>query len=174
MGYTIEQISAMDAEMRELQAAYSRAKIHIGLELAKRLKAFDDGKLYLKLDEQSYPSFPKYLESIKVNYKTAREIIGVYECYVLEAGFTIKELADVGYSRLTALKSNFFEKKEGRYLLTGSKSELNKWVKEAKSDITQDDFRQLVREEKVGEHKHEWKEVRYKYCLQCKVKEFSK
>lgn len=171
MAYTIEQITKMDAEMHELQAQYSKARIYIGLELAKRLKAFDDGKLYLKLDEQSYPNFPRYLESIGVNYKTAREIIGLYETYVLTAGLTIKELAAYGYSRLTILKRKFFRKEGQEYLLITSKAELNKGLAEAKSDITQQDLRQKVREDIVGEHEHDWKKVCLQYCRVCKLKE---
>lgn len=171
MSYSIEQISKMDSEMHELQAMYSRAKIHIGLELAKRLKVFEDNKLYLKLDEQSYPNFPSYLKSVGVNYKTAREIIGLYETFVIEAGYTIKELGDIGYSKLTVMKPQFFKKEAGQYQLTAPKEELDKWVQEAKSDITQDDLRQKVREEKAGEHEHDFREIRYRYCTICKLKE---
>ena len=171
MSYTIEQISKMDGELHELQAQYSKVKIFVTLEQAKRLKAFEDGKLYLKLDEQSYPNFPRYLESIGINYKTARERIGLYETYVLAAGFTTKELADYGYAKLITMKPKFFSKENGQYLLTTSKAELNKWLNEAKSDITQEDLRQKVREDMAGEHEHDFREVRYKYCTICKLKE---
>lgn len=169
--YTIEQIAKMDEEMHELQAQYSRAKIYIGLELAKRLKAFDNGELYKKLDERSYPNFPKYLESIGVNYKTAREIIGLYEAYVLVAGFTIRELAEYGYSRLTVLKPKFFKRENGEYLLTESMAELNKWLVEAKSDITNEDLRQKIREDRAGEHQHDWQRISFQVCKICRLKE---
>mgnify|MGYP001570459000 CR=1 FL=1 len=171
MSYTLEQITKMDIEMHELQALYSKAKIHFGLELARRLKVFEDNKLYLKLDEQSYPNFPTYLKSVGVNYKTAREIIGLYEAYVEVAGFTIKELGDAGYSKLTVIKPKFFKKEGGKYLMLGTKTELNKWVTEAKSDITQEDLRQKVREDMAGEHEHKFAEVHFKYCIICKLKE---
>lgn len=173
MTYTIEAITKMDQEMHELQAHYSKAKVMIGLELARRLKAFDDGKLYLKLDERSYPSFPRYLESIGINYKTAREIIGLYETYVLVAGFTIKELAEHAYSKLTVMKPKFFKREGGQYLLTTNKGELNKWLAEAKSDITQEDLRQKIREDKAGEHEHDFYEIHQKVCRICKLKEIT-
>lgn len=171
MAYSIEEISKMDEEMHELQALYSKAKIRCGLELGKRLKAFEDGKLYLKLDEQSYPTFPVYLQSIGVNYKTAREVIGLFSTYILVAGFTIKELADAGYSKLTVMKPKFFKKEGGEYLLTAPKEELQKWIAEAKSDITQEDLRQHVREDLAGVHEHDFKEVHYKYCVICRLRE---
>ena len=169
--YSIEQVVKMDEEMRKLQTLYSKVKISFGLELAKRLKTFEDNKLYLKLDEQSYPTFSRYLESVGVNYKTAREIIGLYETYVLVAGFTIKELATAGYSKLTVIKPKFFKKEKGEYLLTTSKTELNKWIADAKSDITQEDLRQKVREDAAGKHEHDWQHFKFKQCRICKLRE---
>lgn len=168
---TIEEIVQMDTEIRELQAVYAKTQIVTGLELAKRLKAFEDGKLYLKLDEKSYPSFPAYLQSIGRNYKTVRELIGLFESYVLVAGFSIKELADIGYSKLTVIKPKFFKKEQGQYKLMAPKEEVKKWVEEAKSDITQEDLRQKVREDLAGEHAHDWQRVIYQYCRICKLRE---
>jgi hypothetical protein len=171
MSYTIDQISKMDAEMRDLQAKYTRVRVFVGLELAKRLKVFEDYKLYLKLDERSYPNFAKYLESINVNYKTAREIIGLYEAYVITAEIPIVELAEIAYSRLTDIKRKFFRWDKDKYLMLESKTELKKWLEELKSDITQEDLRQRVREDIAGEHEHDWNQVTYQYCRVCKLKE---
>lgn len=169
MSYTIEQVAKMDQEMHELNALYSKAKIGFGLEIARRLKVFENYKLYLKLDSQSYPNFPTYLKSIGINYKSARELIGLYETFVEIAGFTIKELADIGYHKLTIIKPKLFTKETEGYKLLVSKSEVKRWVAEADSDITQEDLRQKVKEETVGEHDHEFIYIRR--CKLCHLKE---
>jgi hypothetical protein len=169
--YTPEQIAKMDAEMRELQALYSKARIRIGLELASRLVKFYKYKLYLKLDEQSYPTFPRYLESLDIKYTSAREVMGLYESYVETAGMTMAELAGAEYHKLTTVKKMCFEYKNGQYQLTASKSELKKWVAEASSDITQEDLRQKVRDEIAGKHEHDWEEIGLRVCKICKLKE---
>lgn len=169
--YTIDQISKLDSECRSLVNMFSAARIKIGLELAKRLKDFEQHKLYLRLDSESYPNFARYLESLDIKYKTAREIIGLYECYVLEGGKDIDELAKIGYHKLTLIKPLLFRKEGDKYELTKPKSELNKWLTDAKSDMTQEDLMQLRRESEVGEHSHDWDTVCYDICRICKLKE---
>lgn len=170
---TISQITKIDREIRELQAVYSRAKIKLGLELASRLKQVEDGKLFLKLDEKSYPTFPMYLKSVGLNYKTVRELIGLYETYILTAGFTIDQLADIGYAKLTVVKPHLFKKEDGEYRMLTTLEEAQKWVEEAKSDITQEDLRQKVREERAGDHEHDFENISFRKCKLCGLKEYT-
>ncbi len=167
--YTIEQISKLDQEARQLVNMFSAARIKIGLELARRLKEFEQHKLYLRLDEQSYPNFARYLESLDIKYKTAREVIGLYECFVVEGGKDIDELAKIGYHKLTVIKPLLFKKDGERYELVKTKTELNRWLSDAKSDMTQEDLIQKRREYEIGEHEHKF--IKFHVCTICKLKE---
>lgn len=173
--YTIADISKMDRESRELVGVYSASRIKIGLELARRLKEFEDNRLYLRLDENSYNNFPSYLKSLGVNYKTAREVIGLYETYVLVGGMSIDELAKIEYHKLTTIKPHLFKKEAGEYKLTKPKAELKRWISEAKSDITQEDLLQMRREEEAGDHDHNdpsnWEYITLRVCKVCKLRE---
>lgn len=171
---TLSQVSKLDRETRELTKAYSAAKIKIGLEVAKRLKQFRDEELYLKLDEASYPNFAEYLKSLNISYKTATEVIALYEAFVIEGEQSIDYLATVPYHKLTIIKPKYFAKEKGEYKLLTTKTELKRGIDEAGSDITQEDLAQKRREDEVGVHDHEWKEFRFKKCQKCGLKEFSK
>lgn len=169
---TITDAARIDKEVRELVLVFHQARIKIGLELAKRLKQVDEENLYKKLDADSYTSFKIYLDSIGIAYKTAREIIGVYETYVLTAGKTIDELSSIGYHRLTALKPYLFDKQDGQYQLTKSPEELDQLLMDAKSDMTTDDLMQKRRDKEVGPHDHDMVTITYKRCKACGLKEF--
>lgn len=169
--YTLADASKIDKEMRQLVGAYSAAKIKVGLEMGKRLSEVENNKLYLKLDSQAYPTFHRYLESLNINYKTAREVIGLYETYVVAAGISIDELVQFSYAKLAVLKPKFFDKVDGQYILAGPKTELQKWLSDASSDITIEDFKQKVREEEAGEHEHQFEIIKQRVCKVCKLKE---
>lgn len=171
---TLSQVSKMDRETRELMKLYSSAKIKVGLELAKRLKQFRDEKLYSKLDEDSYPTFPEYLKSLNISYSTATEVIALYEAFVIEGGLSIEYLATIPYHNLTIIKPKYFKKEGIEYKLLTTKTELKKGVAEAGSDITQEDLMQKRREEEIGNHTHEWQEYKFRKCKYCKLKEFFK
>lgn len=170
--FTISQISKMDLETRELTALLSSSKIKIGLEVAMRLKEFRDNKLYAKLDNDSYPTFNHYLNSVGINYKVATEIIALYESFVIAGEQSIDFLASIPYHNLTIIKPTHFRKENGQYLLTTSKSELRKDILEAKSGLTQEDLRQKRREDSVGPHEHDMQKVCFKKCTVCGLKEF--
>lgn len=173
MGTTsLVDVAAIDKEVRGLVAVYHQARIKIGLELAKRLKQIDDEGLYKRLGTDSYTSFKTYLDSIGISYKTAREIIGVYETYVLAAGKTIEELANIGYHRLTAIKPYLFEKVEGQYQLTKPKEELDQMLSDASSEMTTDDLMQKRRDKEVGPHAHDFVEISFQKCKVCGLKEY--
>jgi len=164
--------ATIDKEVRELVSVYHQARIKIGLELAKRLKQVDEEGLYKKLDADSYTSFKVYLDSIGIAYKTAREIIGVYETFVLVGGKTIDELAGIGYHKLTAIKPYLFERVDGQYQLMRPREEMDQLLSDAKSDMTTDDLIQKRRDKEVGAHDHDWKSIHYKQCTICRLKEF--
>lgn len=172
--YTLEEIYKIDAELRELQSIYAKARVKIGLEMAKRLIEVDKYNLYKKLDERSYPNFNRYLESIGIRYKTAREVMGLYQAFILAGGKTMKELEDAEYHKLTIVKKECFKYENKQYLLKAPEKEIDEWIALAKSNITQEDLKQRVREEKAGEHEHQWMEFKYKICSICKLKEFKK
>ena len=169
MSQTITQIAKLDAENRELSKVYSAARIKIGLELALRLKQFEDDKLYLKLDEHSYPNFAAYLASIGIKYKTAKEIIGVLEAYVIAGGYSIEFLASIPYHKLTVIKPILFKKENNVYRMLKSRADTKRWIEEAKSDLTQEDLRQKRYEEEIGEHEHDF--IKIRVCKKCKLKE---
>lgn len=168
--YSTTQIAKLDEEARKLVNMFSSARIKIGLELARRLKEIEDNQLYLRLDSEAYPNFYEYLKSLNVNYKTAREIIGVYECFVLTAERSINELADTPYHNLTSIKPYFFEKEEGVYKLVKSQRELTKWLGDAKV-MSAEDLGQKRREKEIGEHQHKF--IKFKVCSLCKLKEIT-
>lgn len=167
---TITVASRIDKEIRKLSGVYSAARVKIGLELASRLKEVKDNKLYKLLDEKAYPSFNKYIESLGIKYTTAMELIGLYETYILIGGYSIEELAEISYHKLTQIKPYLFEKREGAYKLSKSKTELKKWVKEAESDLSINDLRIKRAEAEVGEHEHNW--LHFKRCNLCKIVEY--
>lgn len=172
--YSISDISQIDREVRKLVTHYSVAKMQTGLELAPRLKAIRDHKLYLKLDEDSYPTFETYIKSLgDYSYKTALNFIAIYEAYVLTAKMSLDDLKEAGYSKLAIIKPHLFDfdKDAGGYKLAKPKSEIQKWVKEASSEITEEDLRQHRREEKAGEHKHDFEIIKLRICKVCKLKE---
>lgn len=164
------QAYQLDEEARQLVSVYSAARVKIGLELAARLKEIEDSKLYLSLDPAAYPTFNHYLNSLNIGYKTAREIIGVYETYVLVAGKTIDELSGIAYHKLSLLKSTLFKKEDGQYRLVASLDEVDRWLADAQSGLTQSDLSQKIREEKIGEHEHLFRTI--KVCQHCKLKEY--
>lgn len=169
--YSVSDAAQLDQETRKWVGMYSAARIKVGLEVAMRLKSIEDSKLYLKLDEKAYPNFNVYIDSLGLSYKTARELIGLYETFVLAAGFDINELAEASYHKLTAIKPYFFDKKDGQYELTKSKAEIKEWIKDAKSDLTIEDLKQKRKEAEVGQHEHQFKTIRIRVCEVCGLKE---
>ena len=171
--YNITDTSKLDREVRELISIHSSLRLKSGLELARRLYEIEKNKLYSKLDEKAFPSFVRYLKSLDINYRSARELIGIYVTYVLVGGYTIDELAEISYHKLAVIKAHLFEKKNGEYSLIKSKKETDKWVKELKSDISIEDLRQKRIEDEVGEHEHEWEEISFLKCRLCKIKSYT-
>ena len=169
--YSTAEASRLDKEIQKLTGAYSSARIRVGMELAIRLKEVSDNKLYLKLDERAYPTFARYIESLGVKYKTARELISLYESFVLVGGFTIEELLEVPYHKLTTIKPHLFRKEAGQYHTTKTKNEIKKWLSDAKSDMTIDDLAQKRREVEVGDHVCRFTEIRIRKCELCGLRE---
>ena len=169
--YTINDASKIDKETRSLVGMLSAARIKVGLEVAKRLREIEDNKLYLKLDEQSYPTFNKYIDSLGINYRTIRELIGLYEAFVLTGGYSIDELAEISYHRLTTIKSHLFKYVGKKYYLALPKKEIDDWIQEIHSDITIEDLRQKRKEEEIGDHEHEFDIINLRVCRHCKLKE---
>lgn len=169
--YTIKQVSTLDKEIRKLSSLYSETRIRVGLELAERLYKIEQNKLYLRLDGKAYPNFNRYIQSLGQNYKSVRELIGLYQTYVLVAGYSVKELSEIPYHVLTIWKPYCFSKENSRYKLIKSKREVNNVIKSA-VNLSLEDNKQLRRENEVGEHKHEFYRITYDICEICKLKEF--
>lgn len=169
--YTVSDATRLDREVRNWVGMYSAARIKVGLELARRLKDIEDNKLYLKLDEKAYPQFNNYIDSLGLSYKTAREIIGLFETFVLAAGYEIDDLAKISYHKLTAIKPHLFDKKDGQYVLTKPKAEVKEWLKDASSDLTIEDLKQKRKEAEVGEHDHKFETIRIRVCKVCGLRE---
>ncbi len=167
---TLSEISKLDKENRQLINILHKARLRIGLELGQRLKRFRDEKLYSKLDSVAYPSFKSYLDSIDINYKSAMETIGLYESFVLIGGKKAEELENIGYHRLTIIKPHLFKKEGDGYKLIKPQRELDKWIKIAASDITQEDLKLLRTQEEVGAHVCEWQEFHFSVCKICREK----
>ena len=164
-------ISQIDKDVRALIQVYSAARIKVGLTLAQKLIEIEDNKLFVRLDERAYPTFAKYIESLGISYRTARDVMTLYETYVLTAGYTIDELSEIPYTKLSAIKGHLFGKEGGKYKLLKSPTEVNKWVKEISSDITLEDVKQHVREVESGEHEHQFDIIKLRVCRICKLKE---
>ena len=91
----------------------------------------------------------------------------IYQSFVLTGGYSIYELSKINYHKLYVIKSELFKKKDGKYEMIKSRTETQKWMSSAKSDITIQDLRQLRRETKTGEHEHIFEEIRYNKCIHC-------
>ena len=165
--YSTSDANKVDREIRNLCGIYSAAKIKIGMELAKRLYDIESGKLYLKIDEKAYPNFSAYVANIGMPYHSCRELISTYRTFVLTAGYSVDELAKISYHKLAVIKPELFSKKDGEYIMDKSKSEINKWISDAKSDISINDLKQKRREISVGEHKCEYEVITYRQCVKC-------
>lgn len=171
MTLAINEVSELDKETRNLVSMYSAARIKVGLEVAQRLAKIETENLYKKLDERAYPTFKSYIDSLGIAYKTARELIGLYDSFIIAGECDIDKLAEKPYHKLTAIKSYFFKKRDNKYHLLHPISELNKWLKEIDSDITIDDLRQKRREAEVGEHQHNFDIMKIRICRICKLRE---
>ncbi len=170
--YSVSNASKLDREVKQLMSMYSAAKIKTGFEMAKRLQEIESGKLYLMLDKQSYPTFARYLQHVDIAYKAARELISLYECYIVVAGFTVDEMSSIAYHRLSTIKPILFKKQDGKYHAIKSKKEIKEWISDAKSSLSLEDLRLKKSEESVGKHPHKWDTVSYKKCRVCKIKEY--
>ena len=168
--YTINEVNKVDKEIRTLCGLYSSTKITIGMELAQRLYIVENEKLYLKIDSKSYPNFSAFIASIGMSYHSVRELISTYRTFVLTAGYSIEELSGINYQKLAVIKPELFSKKDGEYILNKSKSEINKWLSDAKSDISINDLKQKRREMSVGDHEHSFEVITYKQCVKCGLK----
>ena len=169
--YTIQEVSKLDKEIRNLSNMFSAARLKIGLETASRLLLIEDNKLYLKLDEKAYPNFSRYIESVGMNYKTARQLMSILQTFVMIAGTPIEELAKISYPKLSVLKPYLFHKENGKYVLSKSLAEYKKWLNDAASDLSIEDLKQSRREKEVGDHPHEWEHFKSKRCRVCKLRE---
>lgn len=167
---SVLEASQLDKEARQLVAAYSEARLKAGLAFAKRLHEIENEKLYLKLDSAAYPNFARYVESCGISYVAARELISLYQAYVLGAGFSVEELSGAKLHRLKHVRPFLFKKSGNNYRPTKSKEEIEKWISNAASDLSNDDFRQALEDEKAGPHEHDWQEYRFKKCKICKIK----
>lgn len=168
---TTTDAARIDREIRTLVTALSSARIRVGLEVGQRLHEIEINKLYLKLDEEAYPSFPKYLESLGMKYTTSMELLGLYRTYVLTAGFDIDYLAEIPYHKLTVIKPKIFKKELGEYKMNVSMTEAKKWIGDAKSDISIEDLKQKRAEVDAGEHEHDWIHIRQ--CKICRLREYN-
>jgi len=166
----VSKVQELDNENKKLVDLMYKTKLKVGLEIGKRLKPFRDDELYKKLGDSIFPNFNSYLGSLGISYKSATELISLYESFIITSGYKIEELEDVGYHHLTTIKPMFFEKKDGEYRLKKPKRELNKWIKEA-GVLTQADLKQKRMEEEVGEHEHKFEETRFRKCKVCKLRE---
>lgn len=160
-------------EVQKLVKLYGETKVKLVFEIGARLREIRNGKLYKQLDEKAYPTFSRYLESVDIPYAFGTELISLYEAYILAAGLKIEDLCDISYHRIRMLKPVLFEKKDGEYVMSKSKSEIVKWLNDASSDLSVADLRQHVIEERVGEHEHEFTTYQYKVCKVCGLKEIT-
>lgn len=168
--YTNSEANRLDREAHKLSGVYSMVRIKTGLELAQRLYEIEQNKLYLKMDEKAYPNFSAYISSMGMSYHAIRQLISIYQTFVLVGGYSIEELSEVSYHKLYIIKSELFDKKDGVYVMSKSKAETNKWMADAKSDLSINDLKQKKREVKVGNHKHEFEVIKYNQCVHCGLK----
>ncbi len=171
--YNISTISNIDQEVRDLISLFHEAKIKVGMALSERLVKIEENKLYLKIDEKAYPSFIKYIDSLGINYKTARELMGLYQSYVIAGRYSIDEILEISYAKLQVLKPYLFKKVDGKYELDKSKKEVDNLIKELKADTSIDDIKQLRRDKEIGKHACDWYRVSNDICEICKAKEFA-
>ncbi|MEX0596088.1 MAG: hypothetical protein WD512_06260 [Candidatus Paceibacterota bacterium] len=160
-------------EAKDLVYLYSKTKLKIGLTLAEKLLYIESKKLYLKIDRKGFPTFNKYLESLGLSFGSIRELLGLYKTYIIVGGYSVEELSQISFSKLSVIKSLLFKKENNEYKLIKSKKEMDNWVKELKSDISINDLKIRKNEEKAGNHECEWEEVKFKKCKHCKIKTYA-
>ena len=165
--YTTNDANKMDREARNLTSLYSKVRIKAGLELARRLYNIESNKLYLRIDEKAYPNFPAYISSLGISYQPCRELIGIYQTFVLAAGYSVDNLAEISYHKLAVIKPELFDKKDGQYIMSKSRAETNSWVADAKSNMSINDLKQKRRETAIGEHDHKFEIITFKKCIHC-------
>lgn len=164
------EVSKLDKETHRLSELYSATRIKVGMKLAERLYEIDRDRLYLKLDEKAYPNFEAYVSSLGMSYHSIRALISIYQCFVLAGGYSIDLLMTIPYHKLSVIKPELFKRENGEYVMTKSKAEADKWIADAKSDLTVKDLKQKRQENKMGDHKHEFIDINYKQCAHCKLK----
>lgn len=163
----IQEASKIDRETHKLSSLYSEVRIKVGLSLAKYLYEIESNNLYTKIDARSFPTFGAYISGLGMSYQSCRELIGLYQSFVLAGKYTIKQLSEIPYRKLSIIKPELFRKKDGEYIMIKSKSETNKWISSAKSDLSIQDLKQRRREYSVGEHKCEFEIISFRKCKKC-------
>ena len=122
------------------------------------------------MDEKAYPNFSAYISSMGMSYSAIRQLISLYQSFVLAGGYSVEELSKISYHKLYIIKSELFDKKDGKYIMSKSRAETNRWMDDAKSDLTINDLKQKKREVKAGDHKHEFEHIQYRQCIHCRLK----
>lgn len=167
MKNSIVEANKLDREVHKLSELYSSTRIKVGLELAERLYTIDTAKLYLKIDGKAYPNFRAYISSLGISYYSCKELIGIYQTFVLVAGYSVEELSSINYHKLAAIKPEIFRKENGEYVLSKTKQEIKQWIADASSDLSIADLKQKRRESKAGEHRHAFEIITFKRCIHC-------
>ena len=102
-------------------------------ELAKRLKKIRDQEMYLP----AWETWGIFLEEMRMKEAKASKLISVYEVWVLEKGFSEKELAPVGWSNLYDAK-NFASQAVLDELIHRQDKDARDYILELKSGVPMD------------------------------------
>jgi hypothetical protein len=126
------------------------------LELGSRLMKIRNEKMWAG----EYESFGEFLEEMRISEATASKMIAVYSTYVVTHKMDITQLAKAGWSNLYSAIP----------LLESKKYTIDEVLERA---ITwrRVDIQNEVREESIGEHRHDWNEYHFKICSICREKQ---
>lgn len=125
--------------------------------LAGRLKKIRDEKLY----SPQHESFWMFLqEDLKMSDSQASKLITTYEILVVKYGMTERRVLDTG-----GWNEAYLIAKQAK-----NKDEADELI-EKSSLMPPTEFRKVLADEKIGEHRHEWLEIHIRQCKKCNLRE---
>lgn len=137
----------------ELKSSIERSFLLLG----ERLKKIRDERLYLP----SYEAFWCFTEEqLKMSESVASRLISVYQKFILDWKVSPEKVVEIGGWNEAYLISKHAKNKDE------AEEMLEKYALMPPSEVRKD-----VASLKVGEHRHEWIEVRIRQCKACGLRE---
>jgi len=126
--------------------------------LGERLSKIKDGQMW----ESQWDTFSQFLQEMDINEATASRLITVHKTYVEKYKISSKQLVGKSWSNLYELRTILPDKATKKEVVA---------LLERSTELTRQDVRELIRENKHGECSHVWEELHLRFCTECNKRE---